>query len=150
MTKLTKLATKVAKLDSKVHAKFNVLQIPHQNLSIAHPLRSEWQEANPKAKWTEKSKSEVAMRPSIKTLGRTEALSYDKLVRQTATRIENKDSTLTEVAKFVETDKSRLFQNLVWTLDFDNLTFEQTVPEPTGALLIGVGLAALLVGYRRR
>ena len=148
-----KIATKGATLDSDVHEKFDVCRIPYQNLPMAHSLREAWQAKNKDKDWDDKAKGEVAMRPATKSLGsgdRSDSLSYDKLVRSTAVRynkstyksletdklemalkacdVEFDEVTETHrVSLFILTDKTRLFQNLVFCLGMDDLVFRSAV-----------------------
>ena len=129
----------VTKLNSELHTKYDVQNIPYQNLSKSHPLRMAWTKDNPDGDWNNVGKNEVAMRQSDKLNGREYALSYGKLVRQTAIRCHgmdldkliNDESNATKditdtngaIAAVIITDKKRLFQNLIWTVGLDNITF---------------------------
>ena len=111
-------------------------------------------ESAPDGDWNDVAKGEVAMRPSVKYLGsgdRSDSLSYDKLVRSTAVRYHKStfksleadkletalkacsiefDGEVTEthrVSLFIMTDKTRLFQNLVFCLGMDDLVFRSAV-----------------------
>ena len=157
-----KFATKGALLNTDVHEKFDVANLPYQNLPLAHPVREAWQNANPDKKWNDVSKTEVPMRPPVKTLGsgdRSDSLSYDKLVRSTAVRYHRsvyksletdkletalkacnmEFDEITEshrVSLFIMTDKTRLFQNLIFCLGMDDLVFRSAVSSIDEAVIM--------------
>ena len=99
----------VTELTSEMHAKYDVHNLPYQNLNPTHPMRLEWESKEVEDAEFEKRdirkfgdcKSEVAMRPSDKVNGREFSLSYGKLVRSTAiqanaAKVENTLESVTE------------------------------------------------------
>ena len=125
-----KFATKGALLNTDVHEKFDVANLPYQNLPKAHPVRESWQQANKDKKWNDVSKTEVPMRPPVKTLGsgdRSDSLSYDKLVRSTAVRMHKAGLSEDDAEFFIGEDKTRLFQNLVACIGMDDISFQKSI-----------------------
>lgn len=131
MTKIReKNACKGVAFDSDVHSEFDVLSIPYCDVHKKHPLRIAWNEANEDKDYIEDNGLEDLAVRSRDLGGRGKALSYTKLVRQTAVRMHKegiKDATEIEAEVFITEDKTRLFQNLIAVVSFDDKTLRQSV-----------------------
>lgn len=141
-----------SQLDKEIHVKYDVRNLPYQNLNPTHPMRVAWEskeketaaKENRELRKFSNHKDEVAMRPSDKAVGREYALSYGKLVRQTAIRLvkdgiklphavndtlqgDALKENLTLVKDAIYDRKERVFQNLIWTVGLDALNFGESL-----------------------
>ena len=132
-----KSACKGVKFETDVHEEFDVQSLPFQNLHKAHPMRVEWEKANPNKDWSDdEGRNDLAMRPASKDLsghGRADSLSYSKLVRATAVAV-HKGDAVDDVRGFIEGESGRLFQNLVFVIGLDTKTFAESVESVSKAV----------------